>query len=149
MAATAFLRAASLAGAVALLSGGAGRADAQDANGRYSMAPTTDGYLKLDSRTGAVTHCQREGAAYRCTLVPDERNALQDEIDRLSRENAQLKDRLAAAGGNSASPPPAAGAPPPSSLPSEEEVDRALSLMERFLRRFRDVMKEPEDGKPL
>jgi hypothetical protein len=133
--------------ATAALALGLGAAAAQDANGRYSMSTTADGYLKLDSRTGAVTHCEREGAAFRCTLVPDERNALQDEIDRLSRENADLRNRLAAAGGTA--PPPAAAVPPPSAAPSDQDIDRALTLMERFLRRFKDIMREPEDGKPL
>jgi hypothetical protein len=134
--------------AAAALALSLGAAAAQDGNGRYAMSPTPDGYLKLDSRTGSVTHCQREGAAFRCTLVPDERNALQEEIDRLSRENADLKNRLAAAGGSA--PPPSADAPPPSSsTPSDQDIDRALTLMERFLRRFKDIMREPEDGKPL
>ncbi len=132
--------------AIGLLAAPLAVARAQDGNGRYAMSPTVDGYLKLDSRTGAVTHCQRDGTAFRCTLVPDERNALQDEIDRLSRENAELRSRVAS--GGAAPPAPPAGAPP-STGPSDQDIDRALTLMERFLRRFKDIMREPEDGKPL
>jgi hypothetical protein len=116
---------------------------AQDNDARFSMTPTADGYLKLDRRTGVVSQCTKQDSLFRCTVVPDERHALQDEIDRLSRENAELRARLdaAATAGSGAAKPPA--------LPSEAELDRALSLMERALRRFKDMMREPADGKPL
>jgi hypothetical protein len=68
---------------------------------------------------------------------------LQNEIDRLSRENADLRARVPN--------PPITGsiertAP---ALPSDEEVDRVLSLMERFLRRFKTIMREGDDSTPL
>lgn len=143
---------------VALLLLAAVPAVAQDrTNGRYAIAPTADGYLKLDTRTGEVTECRRPtGGGLRCVLVPDERAALQEEIDRLARDNAALKAALT---GTGVSPPesrapdttapeigppesgaPGAGASPGS--PSDREVDRALSIMERFLRRMMSVMRE-------
>ena len=120
---------------------------AQDDNGRYSMTPTPDGFLKLDSRTGAVSECRRGVEGYQCRLVADERSALQAEIDRLERDNAELKDRVA---GTGASPAPGSGTPPEgrSTSPSEDEVDRALGVMEKFLRRFMTILRE-EPGKPI
>ncbi len=117
------------------------------ANGRYAIAPTADGYLKLDTRTGEVTECRRQdGGALRCVLAPDERAALQEEIDRLARDNAALKAALA---GTGVSPPeakgPDVGMPPAD--PADQEVDKALSIMERFLRRMMSVMRE-EPGRP-
>lgn len=115
---------------------------AQDgANGRYSMSQTPDGYLKLDSRTGEVTECRRTGdQGYRCTLTPDERAALQAEIDRLAAENARLKLATQSPG----TTPPAAG---PGAVPSDQDIDRAMTVMERFMRRFMALMKE-EQAKP-
>lgn len=137
------LRTAVLAASALVLLGSS--AIAQDRDGRFTIAPTADGFLRLDGRTGVVSQCVKRETGFRCEVVPDERHALQDEIDRLGRENAELRARLDAAppssGGSAAKPAP--------SLPSEAELDRALSLMERALRRFKDIMREPQDGKPL
>jgi hypothetical protein len=77
-----------------------------------------------------------------CTLVPDERQPLQDEIDRLSRENAQLRTEL-----GSKSPAPSGTVAP--SLPSDAEIDRALSLMQRLMRGLKDIMREEDDAKRI
>jgi hypothetical protein len=63
-------------------------ASAEDVDGRYRMLPTTEGFLKLDTRSGAVSECKRGVDTYQCRLVPDEQNALQAEIDRLAKESA-------------------------------------------------------------
>ena len=127
---------------------------AQDANGRFAMTPTPEGFLKLDSRTGVVSQCLRQCASYECRLIPDERAALQDEIDRLTRENAELKSRAAGLSPPSTgTTPPKPGDPAPGapqqSLPSDTEVDRALSIMERVIRRFKDIIREDGSSRPL
>jgi hypothetical protein len=124
---------------------------AQEAvNGRYVMTPTAEGFLKLDSRTGEVSDCRRSEAGFRCMVTPDERGALQAEIDRLAKENAGLRQSLASAGLSPPGPDASTAAPaPPSSKsgPSDEEFDRAMTLMERFMRRFMALMRD-EPGKP-
>lgn len=138
-----------LAGLVLLTSlGFAASAAAEDAagNGRYVMSPTSDGFLKLDSRTGEVSECKRQTSGFQCTLLADERNALQQQIDKLARDNAALRDKLAM---NSVTPPSPASpdtASPNSTTPSDREFDHAMDLMERFLRRFMAIVKE--DPKP-
>jgi hypothetical protein len=123
----------------------AGSADSllvDDANGRYALAPLEGGVVKLDTRTGAVTECRHKGDALSCALAEDERQKMQDEIDRLTRDNVQLRAKLdTAQAGGVAKPAP--------SLPSDEEVDRALSLMERFLRRFKAIVREDDKGTAL
>src|SRR3954469_20486384 len=91
-------RLALLAAVIPALTGAAG---AQDSDGRYQLSPTPDGFLKLDSRSGAVSECKRGPDGYQCRLVPDEQSALQAAIDRLAKENAALREQLATAG-----PPP-------------------------------------------
>ncbi len=127
---------------------------AQDSNGRFAMTPTPEGFLKLDSRTGVVSQCLRQGTTYECRLIPDERAALQDEIDRLTRENAELRNRSAglsppSTGQTQPKPGDAAPGAPQQVLPSDSEVDRALSIMERVIRRFKDVIKEDGTSRPL
>jgi hypothetical protein len=63
-------------------------------NGRYSASPVADGVLRLDTRSGQVSHCSRNDADWACKVVPDERSALETEIARLQGENATLKKEL-------------------------------------------------------
>src|SRR4051794_20661937 len=132
--------------ATAALTGAAG---AQDSNGRYQLSPTPDGYLKLDSRSGAVSECKRGPDGYQCRLVPDEQAALQAEIDRLAKENTALREQLATAGPPPPERPGESARPEKAPiLPREDEVDRALGLMEKFLRRFMSIFRE-KAGKPI
>ena len=52
-------------------------------NGRYALSPVTDGVIRLDTRTGAVSTCTNSGNGWACYAVPDERAALDAEIGRL------------------------------------------------------------------
>ena len=106
-------------------------------NGRYSMTPVQDGFLRLDTRTGTVAMCRVVNGAPECRLAADERAALESEIGRLQAENRDL--RLKAPGPS--------GAAPPSGLPSEQDMDRALSFAERFMRGMMRIMRE-EGGTP-
>ena len=79
------------------LAGGSAFAQAPDSeNGRYSFHQVTEGTLRLDSRTGQVSLCARQGTTWSCAAVPDDRTALENEIARLSRENGTLKKELLA-----------------------------------------------------
>jgi hypothetical protein len=134
---------------------------------RFIITPIEDGYLKLDGRTGVVSECRRENGEFACTLVPDERQALQEEIDRLSLEVTDLRGQLAARGmtqpgpeigdlptdePRQAEPPVADTLPTPgprADLPDDQEIDRALDLMERFMRRFMNIIREEETQRPI
>lgn len=64
-------------------------------NGRYTLSPSADGFIRLDTRSGAVSSCTDKGAGWACYTLPDERTALDTEIGRLQSENESLKARLA------------------------------------------------------
>jgi hypothetical protein len=137
--------------------GGTGAAAAQslpDAeNGRYALSPVTDGVLRLDTRTGAVSTCTNSGAGWACYAVPDERAALDAEIGRLQADNeklmAQLASREPTVTGKIDEPLPKTDSlkkPDPKvadgerkieiPLPSDRDMDRMMSFLERAWRRL-------------
>lgn len=63
-------------------------------NGRYTLSPVTDGFLRLDTRNGVVSICTNKDG-WICRLVPDERAALDTEIGRLQADNKNLREQLA------------------------------------------------------
>lgn len=85
-----------LAAPVLLAPLGAARAQSapDNENGRFTLSPVPEGFLRLDTRTGAVSTCSNRGG-WACRLVPDERAALDAEIGRLQADNRKLKEELA------------------------------------------------------
>ncbi len=63
-------------------------------NGRYTLSPVTDGFLRLDTRNGVVSICINK-SGWTCRLVADERAALDTEIGRLQADNKKLREQLA------------------------------------------------------
>ena len=128
-------------------------------NGRYTMSPIPDGVLRLDTRTGVVSTCSKTGAGWACYAVPDERAALDAEIGRLQAEVEKLKEQLAAGPTVSGkiddalpkSDPlkkaePKIAVPKADGdrkieipLPSDQDLDRAMSFLERAWRRLIDM----------
>jgi hypothetical protein len=123
-------------------------------NGRYTLSQAADGVIRLDTRTGAVSNCNNSSVGWACYIVPDERKALDEEIGRLQAENEKLKAQLASREPNSDSkidealpksdrqlgPKAAEGdrkieIP----LPSDQDVDRVMSFLERAWRKLIDM----------
>ena len=109
--------------------------------------------VRLDTRTGAVSNCSNSGAGWACYAVPDERAALDAEIGRLQAENDKLKAQLAsreqaAAPGKIEDALPKSDRAPNAAdgqrkieipLPSDQDVDRVMSFLERAWRRLIDM----------
>ena len=131
-------------------------------NGRYSMTPIPEGVLRLDTRTGTVSTCTKNDAGWACYAVPDERAALDAEIGRLQSEVERLNRQLAAGPTVSgkidealpksnplkkAEPKTAEGEPKPGGgerkieipLPSDQDLDRVMSFLEKAWRRLIDM----------
>jgi hypothetical protein len=122
-------------------------------NGRYTLQPSGDGMVRLDTRTGTVSNCSNSAAGWACYAVPDERAALDAEIGRLQTENARLKEQLAsrepaAAPGKIEDALPKSDKAPSTAegqrkieipLPSDQDMDRMMSFLERAWRRLIDM----------
>jgi hypothetical protein len=102
---------------------------AQAPETRRRMYPTQDGFLEIEPRSGAITECKRAQEGYRCERVT--------EGDALLKEDSGPQAQAA--------PRQPQSAAPQSSTPTEQEIDRALDVMERFLRRFMGIVRE---GRP-
>ena len=91
------LRAVTMAAVLTALAAPAMAQGAPDAeNGRYTLAPMSGGFVRLDTRTGVVSQCADKGNGWACYALPDEREAFDTEIGRLQTENEKLKTQLAA-----------------------------------------------------
>ena len=115
---------------------GAASESAEPRDGRYSLQPTADGFVRLDTRTGTLSHCRASSEGVQCRTSPDERAALDAEIDRLTKDNADLRRKLATATDQAPS------ARLRNALPTDEEVNRAMGWMESFMRRMMRLMRE-------
>ena len=117
-------------------------------NGRYVFNQVTDGMLRLDTRTGQVSLCAKKDTGWACNAVPDERQALESEITRLQRENGALKKDMVARG--LPLPSGVTGRPPSSQrelnltvpLPSDAEIDRMMSALEKMWKRLTDMVQK-------
>lgn len=107
--------------------------------GRFVLRDTPEGILRMDTRTGTMSLCTRQSGTFTCRLVADDRAALDQEIERLRAENEALKR-----GGAAQARPPQPGGEQGLTLPSDAEVDRAMSLLERIWRRLRGIIRETE-----
>lgn len=104
------------------------------------MTPAPNGFLRLDTKTGAVSLCTVKENRVTCNSSADERAALETEIARLSKKNAELEKKLADASKST-------GQRLRDALPSDAEMDKALSFAEQFMRRMMRIMREDEKPK--
>ncbi len=105
-------------------------ATAQDA--RFAMEKTEDGYVRMDMRTGAMSLCSVQGDQIVCKMAADERSAFDADLKELENRIVALENQLKS------------GVPLMSNngLPTEEEFERGLGYMEKFMRRFMGIAKE-------
>jgi hypothetical protein len=125
-----FVPPALVLGLALMLAGPAGAAE-----GRYVLKDVEGGFIRLDTETGAVSHCGVRNETWRCEPVADAQAALQDEINRLAQENAELEQQLAELNGGEP------GGAPSIELPSDEDLDRVFGMFEKFMQRFIDFAR--------
>jgi len=95
---------------------------------RYKLQKVDGGFLRLDAQTGQVSFCRERAANWSCETAADERAALEAEIKRLS-------DRVAALEKTSENPADRFR------VPSDQELDRVMTLFEKMMKRFRGAVE--------
>jgi hypothetical protein len=130
-----------------LLPAAAPSALAGEEPGRYSITPAGDGFLRLDSATGAVSICSSKPGGWTCESVADDVLALKQEVDRLTRENEALHDKLAEAEATPKSP--GIGSAPLPSSPSTQipgsAIDEINDFVAKMMRRLQDLVRDLEN----
>lgn len=100
---------------------------------RYQLQKTDTGYVRLNTETGEMSICVEQTGQLVCKAAAEERAAFQDEIDRLQARLDTVETRVAKLEER---------AIPEALIPSDEEVDKSLDVMEKFFRRFMGIAKE-------
>lgn len=114
------------------LTAGAAEPDA----GRFQLERNGDHFVRLDRQTGAMSLCAEKDGNLVCRMAADERAAYETDLDRLSERVTALEK-----GGRSSG-----------TLPTDAEVDRSISIMERMMKSFMGMAKEfqtEEKANPL
>lgn len=117
---------------VAALVAGSAQAEGE---GRYRMEKTDGGFVRLDTATGEVSLCREQEGQIVCRMAADERAAFEKELDLLTKRVEAL-EKGGATGETAAKP----------SLPTDEEIDRTMTIMEKMMQRFMGIVKNLEEG---
>ncbi len=100
---------------------------------RYRLERTDDGYVRMDTQTGTMTLCRERESELVCQPASEELQEAPSDMDLLRERVEELEERVEALeGGDSA-------------VPLEEEFEQTLTLMERFFRRFIDIVRGLEE----
>ncbi len=126
--------------------------------GRFTIAPEGDGFLRLDTHSGAVSHCRKDSSgAWTCAPMADvEEAAVTEEIAALNKRIAALAAQLDALALDVSrlqqragiepqqEPPPLAEQQlaPTISDSDRAELERALGFMDILMRRFSNMVEE-------
>ncbi|WP_432346760.1 hypothetical protein WMC41_01010 [Shinella yambaruensis] len=117
---------------VAALVAGSAQAEGE---GRYRMEKTDGGFVRLDTATGEVSLCREQEGQIVCRMAADERAAFEKELDLLTKRVEAL-EKGGVTGETAVKP----------SLPTDEEIDRTMTIMEKMMQRFMGIVKNLEEG---
>lgn len=105
----------------------------EPAPGRYAMQKSDTGIARLDTQTGEVSLCQEKDGDLVCRMAADERTAFELELDLLTKRVETL-EKAVAREQTTINP----------RLPTKEEIDQTMSVMERMMRSFMGIVKDLE-----
>ena len=118
---------------------------------RYSFYKVDEGFIRLDMQTGEVALCGRQTVGWACVAAPEDRTVLENEIARLQKENAALKQALLSR--DLPLPSGTSSAPPPADedkhltlrLPSAEDIDRMVSVVGQVWQRLVEAIANAQN----
>lgn len=103
---------------------------------RYSMEKTEAGIIRLDRQTGEFALCKEQAGKVECAETKPAQLSNDERVALLEKQVADLTARITKLEKNGATN---------GTLPSEEEFEKGLSYMERFMRSFMGVAKSLDE----
>ncbi len=131
--------------ALAVIAAPAAAQDAASPAGRFQLAPGKDSsFVRLDTRTGAVSHCRQIDDVWRCQPImdsglADRLTALSAKVDRLSSkvDDLSLLVNERATG---------AGTPPPASASSDRATGKPAGFARTAVHRLLEMIRVLKHG---
>jgi hypothetical protein len=118
---------------------------------RYSFYKVDEGFIRLDMQTGEVALCGRQTVGWACLAAPEDRAVLENEIARLQKENAALKQALLSR--DLPLPSGAPPEPPPANddkhltirLPTSEDIERMVVIVGHVWQRLVEAIANAQN----
>ena len=132
--------------ATAALAVSAAAQDIQPPAGRFQLSPGDGGgFVRLDTRTGSVSHCRQEAGVWRCEPIldsglADRLSALSDKVDRLSTDLDDLSLRVDAQAAG-------AGAPPVAPVAGDKARRETAGIAQTAVHRLLEVIRTLKHGR--
>ena len=124
---------------------------------RFTMTPTDNGFLRLDTQTGAISICNNNDGQWHCkNLAPKEQSTplnnsdkiASNDLIKLQQENKELKAEIKKLEEEIFKVSKDNPGNKQLKLPSEEDVDKVMTFMERLIERLKGLGKKlQEDDK--
>ena len=106
--------------------------------GRYVLSAARDGFVRLDTVTGTVSHCSQQAGVWHCDTIAGEDATLKARLDAISLEVAKVSTAVAALGARVADL--SKGAAPVAEQPAaEKRPGLAVRAVGRFLAMIRTL----------
>jgi hypothetical protein len=118
---------------------------------RYSFHKVNEGFIRLDLQTGEVALCGRQTVGWACVAAPEDRIVLENELARLQKENAALKQALLShdlplpSGALVEAPPANDDKHLTLRLPTNEDIDRVVALVGHVWQRLVEAIANAEN----
>ena len=137
-----------------MLAGAAFADEAKPGAGRYSIAPSASGFIRLDTVTGAISHCAPRNGVWFCDVLSgDDRSAedrriadLKRQVDAVTIQLARMAQAVAALDGRlqtvEAVPRPQGVTVPPANHSARQGFGGEV------VRRFILMVREMKGGEP-
>jgi len=108
---------------------------AEEPAGRYSVLPSSDGFIRVDTATGAVSHCGKRDGAWYCDVLIEDRGLIERRLDALTSEVTALAGQIAALATRIEAPKPVAPVAKPVAEPGfTDSLMRKLFVLVRGLK---------------
>jgi hypothetical protein len=105
---------------------------ADEPAGRYSVLPSSDGFIRIDTATGAVSHCGKRDGAWYCDVLIEDRGLIERRLEALTGQVAALSEKIEALTARVSEPKPAAPPLVATPAPAGEAQDFPGALMHKL-----------------